>query len=130
MGYTWTDSGEDSTYTFTCVRCHKDFSVTCKLNEKMAYASGVDAQNAFKSLDAFERECIISGQCFDCQEEIFHRPTKMHAKSWGDRIGECCVCGTGVYEEKDRVGTSRWRCNSCSTMLKWNAAYTELEESF
>lgn len=101
MGYTWTDSGEDSTYTFTCVRCHKDFSVTCKLNEKMAYASGVDAQNAFKSLDAFERECIISGQCFDCQEEIFHRPTKMHAKSW--EIGLESVVSVELVCMKKRI---------------------------
>lgn len=130
MGFTWTDNADTSTYTFTCVRCKKEFSVQCKTSEKMAYASGVDAQIAFQSLDAFERECILSRHCFDCQEEIFHRPTKMHAKQWGERIGECDNCGSGVYEEKDRVGTSRWRCNTCGTLLKWNANYTALEESF
>lgn len=113
-----------------CVGCQNEFSLNVPVEGKIAYANGVKAQDAFPTLDEFERECLISGFCFDCQERIFHKPTKAHAKVWGEKMGSCPVCDAGVYREKDRLKGhgSRWKCGNCLTVLRWDKSFDNLEE--
>ena len=56
----------------TCPFCGKDNEVTVPFAEFNAYENGEVAQRAFKSLNATQRELIISGICPDCQKRIFY----------------------------------------------------------
>ena len=56
---------------FHCPFCGALHYVEVPLAELEAYEAGILAQNAFKSLDATEREQIISHICPECQERIF-----------------------------------------------------------
>jgi hypothetical protein len=55
----------------TCPFCGRTHYVEAPLEEIEAYEAGALAQNAFKSLNATEREQIISQLCPKCQDEIF-----------------------------------------------------------
>lgn len=54
-----------------CPFCGRTHYVEAPLEELDAYEAGALAQQAFKSLNATEREQIISGLCPTCQAEIF-----------------------------------------------------------
>lgn len=55
----------------TCPFCGATHYVEAPLEEVEAYEAGALAQDAFKSLNATEREAIISQICPKCQDEIF-----------------------------------------------------------
>lgn len=55
----------------TCPFCGDEHYVEVPLEELEAYENGALAQDAFKSLDATEREQIISRMCPQCQAKIF-----------------------------------------------------------
>lgn len=57
--------------TFTCPFCGKTHSVNAKAEEIKAYNAGALVQDAFVSLNATEREQIISHICPECQKDIF-----------------------------------------------------------
>lgn len=54
-----------------CPFCGENHVVEPLLEEVEAYENGELAQNAFKSLNATEREQIISKICPSCQVKIF-----------------------------------------------------------
>lgn len=54
-----------------CPFCGETHFVDVPLEELEAYEAGALAQEAFKSLNATEREQIISRLCPKCQAEIF-----------------------------------------------------------
>lgn len=107
----------------TCPTCTKSFTISIPESEYNAWTGGARLQDAAKSLDDFEREALMTGMCFDCQERVFNRPTKMHAKEWGPRMGECCVCGAPVYSIRNKVKdkANRWQCGSCNEILAWSS---------
>ena len=55
----------------TCPFCGNVHYVEVPLEELEAYEAGALAQDAFRSLNATEREQIISRLCPMCQDEIF-----------------------------------------------------------
>ena len=55
----------------TCPFCGATHFVEALLSEVEAYEAGALAQDAFRSLNATEREQIISQICPKCQDEIF-----------------------------------------------------------
>lgn len=55
----------------TCPFCGATHFVEVEESELLAYKNGALAQDAFKSLDATEREQIISRLCPTCQADIF-----------------------------------------------------------
>ena len=61
--------------TITCPFCGKDHSVAVFADEYNAWNAGALAQDAFKSLNATQREQIISHICPKCQEEVFGQDT-------------------------------------------------------
>ena len=54
-----------------CPFCGKQHSVIVPESEYNAYKNGKLAQDAFVSLNATQREQIISGICPECQKDIF-----------------------------------------------------------
>ena len=54
-----------------CPFCGAEYEVEVPFDEWVAYTQGALAQDAFKSLNATERECIISHICPKCQADIF-----------------------------------------------------------
>ena len=59
-------------YEATCPSCGKLHSVPVLISELLAYeVYGELAQVAFKSLNANEREAIITGLCPECIKKIF-----------------------------------------------------------
>lgn len=77
-------------------------------------------QRALPNRDAFFRECFISGICYDCQSETFHKP-KPGDDSWGAVIGECDVCGASIYDVKDRTKDGNHICHCCKSPYPFNS---------
>lgn len=63
----------EHTYTFTgpCIVTGKEVSVTVKAEELYAYRQGLSIQDAFQSLDADDREFLISGISSEGWEKTF-----------------------------------------------------------
>lgn len=76
-------------------------------------------QGALPNRDAFFRECFISGICYDCQSETFHRP-KPGDTSWGEIIGDCDVCGASIYDIKDKAESGGHICHCCKSPYPFN----------
>lgn len=68
-------------------------------------------QKVLAKYSVFERELYISGLCFDCQEEIFHRPKPGNDVKWGKRVGSCCCCERPVYEID--IVDGEYLCDMC-----------------
>lgn len=64
-------NSENVVLEFVCPFCKNITRMTVPTDEYIAYMNGELAQNAFTSLNASEREVIISHICLDCQERIF-----------------------------------------------------------
>jgi hypothetical protein len=59
-------------YEAHCPSCGETHSVPVKISELYAYeVLGELAQVAFKSLDSYQREAIITGLCPTCIKKIF-----------------------------------------------------------
>ena len=54
-----------------CPHCGHVSTIKVDGNDYFDWMCGGLAQNCFPYLDASERELIISGLCFKCQDEIF-----------------------------------------------------------
>lgn len=62
----------DVTIQRTCPFCGAVSEVTVNIDAYIAWQEGtILAQDAFPELSAAEREVLISGICYECQEEIF-----------------------------------------------------------
>lgn len=57
--------------TKECPFCFKTGSVRVKLSEFQAWRDGMLIQNAFKSLNADQRELLMTGICPQCWDETF-----------------------------------------------------------
>ena len=55
----------------TCPICGATYEVAVPADGYMAWQNGELIQNAMPTLSADERECLISGLCLDCQNDIF-----------------------------------------------------------
>ena len=82
---------------FICPWCGEEHTVSVPFEEWLAYSDGELAQNAFKSLNATEREQIISHTCPDCQKQIFGEDDEDEDE--GDDIYAC---------ELESLGTNWW----------------------
>lgn len=64
------------------------------------------------SMNAFNREAIISGLCYSCQERTFNMPAPGNEEKWGKQAGECQCCGATLWD-KDRNESGFLICPSC-----------------
>lgn len=84
--------------------------------DEVAYENYVRTSNllqCFGNRNAFDRELIKTGICFDCQEKTFGVPAPGHESEWGEVLGECDCCGASIYSIKHRVEGDKYRCTSC-----------------
>lgn len=98
--------------TVSCPFCNE--ATTIKLGARLPlYSKGqvtIDEEN-FPELNNFEREALISGMCFDCQEATFHKPKPGNEKAFGRYIGECECCGAPIWERDEIDGG--YVCTQC-----------------
>ena len=97
----------------TCPFCMTVSSVEVDEEQYEAYNRGLNIIQAFPKLSLFERELLISGMCFGCQERTFHKPLPQHAEEWGELVGNCECCGAGLYEKMDRGEDGLYHCSCC-----------------
>ena len=98
-----------------CPFCRKKTVLNIDDKEYSDYQNGAQLNEAFPTMDFFDREIIITGMCYDCQEEVFNKPHGEHAKEWGELLGECPCCGTSIYKNhnKSKEVDGHWTCPSC-----------------
>ena len=78
---------------------------------RLRYESGMVVQKAFPKLSPMERELIITGTCFSCQEGLFNRPAPGNEEKFGKFIKECECCGCTLWEKDMKEG--KLICPSC-----------------
>lgn len=93
----------------TC-SCGKVTTVDVNKDGYGKYMSGTSIQDAFPELNAFERECVMTGMCFDCQSRLFNKPKP--GEDWGPVIGECECCSSPLYSKDCKEG-NHYVCPSC-----------------
>lgn len=102
-----------------CPFCGHESTLYVKDSQYNNYMRGMNIARAFDDIDAFGRELIISGVCFDCQEKVFNTPLKFHEEEWGKLLGECACCGCSIYQNHNRSkkNDSQYECPSCHTQM-------------
>lgn len=95
-----------------CFSCGKVTTIECDDAGYSKWVNGMNILAAMPSLSIMEREALISGMCFDCQEGLFNIPKPGNEVKFGKRIGECDCCGMAVWE-KDIKPDGTFRCKSC-----------------
>lgn len=81
------------------------------------WKSGTHIQDAFPDLNPFDREVLISGLCYKCQEDLFNRPAPGNEAQWGEIVGECDMCATHVYKIRNHVEGNTYKCGMCNAVL-------------
>lgn len=78
------------------------------------WVGGTPIGVAFKGLDNFSREVLISGVCNSCQEKTFNTPAPGNEAAFGKNIGECKCCGSPLWEKDvDEEGNVECPCCGC-----------------
>lgn len=98
--------------TKKCFSCGKTIKVECDETEYRKWQEGTLLQRAMISLSRMEREALLSGMCFDCQEEFYNEPKPGNEKLFGARLGSCSCCDRPVWE-KDIKPDGTFQCSSC-----------------
>lgn len=97
---------------FICPLCGNKTSIEVDEGKWARYSLGdVNVQDVFAELSPFEREVIISHICFQCQENMFHRPAPGHEDKFGKELGECSECGCAAWECDVKDG--KYTCPQC-----------------
>lgn len=110
-----------------CPFCGKYTTVKVEAEALDAYNKGINIAVALPNLSAFDREVMITGMCYDCQEKAFSKPAPGHEDLWGKVVGECDCCGASLYE-KDIKG-DKVICNTCGCRYLYiNEQLTEVED--
>lgn len=88
----------------SCPFCKKMSKLEYDSAGLSAYNAGASIMEAFPEMNSFERELIISGMCFDCQERTFNTPAPGHEAEWGEKITECGCCGSPIWRKDIKEG--------------------------
>lgn len=96
-----------------CPFCGTETKIEVNPSSLSAYNSGVNIMQCFGDKNSFEREAIISGMCFKCQEETFGKPLPEHEAEWGSPLGDCEVCGRTLYDKHSLMSNGNYKCKSC-----------------
>ena len=95
---------EQAIYETSCPFCEKMSRLSYRPESLIAYRNGMNIIEAFPEMNKFERELLISGICFDCQEKTFNTPAPGHEAEWGEMITECGCCGSPIWEKDIKEG--------------------------
>lgn len=96
-----------------CPFCNKAIEMNVDDEGYSKWVSDTEVQCAFPEMNPFDREVLISGICYDCQEKTFNRPAPGHESAWGKELGECGCCGAPLWEKNIR--DNKVVCPSCYT---------------
>lgn len=108
-----------------CPFCGKTGVVNVNQKEMYKYRNGTNIVEAFPRMKACDREMLISGICYKCQEKMWNRPCE-NASSWGDELGECPICGRAVWSIHDGVVENEpFQCQGCYQQIMYNGSYIE-----
>ena len=112
-----------------CPICGKTGSVSVNQKSMEAYRNGMSIQEAFPKMKACDREMLISGMCYRCQEDLWNRPCNDDG-SWGELLGECPCCGRPIWSIHDDVKDgSEFNCSGCGLPMRYvNGVFEEIEE--
>ena len=80
--------------------------------ESILLDSSALVQQAMPARNAFERETMISGMCFECQSKTYNMPIP-GVDDWGKCLGECDVCGCELWEKHDTNDDGEVVCPKC-----------------
>lgn len=100
----------------SCPNCGKINDINLDDISYTMYQCGVNIQDAFPDMNPFDREMLITGMCYDCQEKIFNRPAPGHEALWGNYVGECNCCGSPLYSVKHAISGNRLKCPTCGVI--------------
>jgi hypothetical protein len=64
-----------------CVKCGKKFAFDIPESNIIKYFDGEAVQNAFPSLDPWQRELFVSGYCNECYDKLFSEE-EMEEETW------------------------------------------------
>lgn len=115
-------------YSFMCAICGKKRNVEFDISDEdlvKVDAGMMDLKDVLKP-GSFQREVLISGMCYDCQEKTFNRPAPGHEEEWGEPVKECPICGCPLY--KKNVDEDRCPTCHCKISVEMHAEYDEEEE--
>ncbi|MCM1215004.1 MAG: hypothetical protein NC548_10845 [Lachnospiraceae bacterium] len=97
---------------YKCPMCGRKTELEVDENAWDLYqSSGKPVQECFPESNAFFRETLINGTCYDCQSKTFHRPKPGDEDKWGSEIGECANCGCPAFEIDRKDGN--YMCPQC-----------------
>lgn len=113
-----------------CIFCNAETNLTVSDEGLSMYNSGVPVQRAFPELNKFDREVIISGMCYDCQEKTFNTPTEEHRAAWGENIGDCLCCGAPLWSIRNKSGDN-YICPCCGCSHEYSdGVLSEVDELY
>lgn len=97
-----------------CPFCGKETTIELNTMESILLDSGALVQQAMLARNAFEREVIVSGMCFECQSKTYNAPIP-GVDDWGEELGECEVCVCYLWEKHDINEAGEIVCPKCHT---------------
>lgn len=95
-----------------CPFCGKENTMHVDMHDYTKWQSGLNIQHAFPDMSSFDREVLVSGICYTCQEQVFGRPSPDNEDEWGDELGECVNCGVPIYSKHNAIGDTL-KCGHC-----------------
>lgn len=95
----------------TCPFCGSVTKVSFEDGQFAKYQMSGKVQYLNNKNGAFDREVVISGLCYNCQEQTFNRPAPGNEDKWGKHLGDCGICGSPIWE-KDIKGDT-FNCSCC-----------------
>lgn len=99
-----------------CPSCKKEHSMIISKAGWEKYKAGAQIQSCFPELNRFYREMLITQYCVDCVEKTFNTPAPGHEEAFGEKLGECEVCGAPIWSKRNITAKYLYKCKSCSAL--------------
>lgn len=111
-----------------CVICGATTEMEIE-DEKLARIdSGEKIADVLPESNLFEREFLISGMCYKCQEKTFNTPMPGNEEVFGEELGSCIICDTVIYEKQNAYGEDKYKCPCCGQVHIMTEDGLEIEE--
>ena len=101
-----------------CPFCSATSGVEVDESAYANYMAGKNILHAFPKMSKFDRELIISGMCYECQEKTFHTPMPGNEEKWGEMLGSCECCDAPIYSKMDDKG-GYYECGCCGCTYQY-----------
>ena len=89
---------------------------------------GLNILEAFPDMPSHDREVLITGTCYKCQEKLYNMPLVSDPAKFGKLLGRCVCCDCRVYE-KEKKESGLYQCVSCGCEMELvDGELVEVEE--